>query len=184
MIACSSCGRSLMDGSVSCDECGALVEPPRRADHAPRSPGWTSHVEIRFRRILAGALDLLPLMALTLLIIPLRRRGLGPMRLARHLPVIAPVVLLMLRDAVGGRSPGKLLTGLRAVDRQTGAPAGVPESILRNVPLLPILLWPFMRRTGPFVIVIIGSFQILAILISQRGLTDFLAGTRVKRAGP
>lgn len=48
--------------------------------------------------------------------------------------------VLLLRDAVGGVSPGKLLTGLQTVDRDTAAPIGITASMKRNLPLLVPLL--------------------------------------------
>lgn len=46
------------------------------------------------------------------------------------------ICLILLRDAVGGVSPGKLLTGLQTVDRDSGQPLRILASIKRNLPLL------------------------------------------------
>lgn len=66
----------------------------------------------------------------------------------------APSVYLLFRDAIAGRSIGKLATGLVVWDERTARPAGFMDSVIRNAPfavlLLPLggplvqgLLWPF-----------------------------------------
>jgi uncharacterized RDD family membrane protein YckC len=56
-----------------------------------------------------------------------------------------------LKDSFGGFSAGKVLTGLRVVDAETGAPIGPRQSVMRNlillVPLMPIVL-AFQMRGG------------------------------------
>jgi uncharacterized RDD family membrane protein YckC len=75
--------------------------------------------------------------------------------------------LFVLRDAVRGISPGKLLLGLRVVDSSTGLPIGVTQSLRRNgllaLPLFPILA-AFLVWKGPH-------------------LGDLHAGTRVTPRG-
>lgn len=54
-----------------------------------------------------------------------------------HWPAMAITMgAFVARDAVGGRSIGKLLTGVQAFDMQTGRPAGFVASAKRNLPLL------------------------------------------------
>jgi len=53
--------------------------------------------------------------------------------------VILSLVLLpvfLLRDAIRGRSIGKILLGVRTIDEKSGAASGVKASILRGLPLL------------------------------------------------
>lgn len=64
-----------------------------------------------------------------------------------------PAVYVLFRDAIGGRSLGKLLLGLVVWDDRASRPAGFLDSVIRNAPfavlLLPLggplvhgLLWP------------------------------------------
>jgi uncharacterized RDD family membrane protein YckC len=134
------------------------------------------------KRLFAGLADLLPLVALALFSVFLKRRfGVGSRTFSLVL-TIGPAVLLLLRDSLRRLSPGKFLMGLRTVDRSTGEPAGVPESVLRNLPLLPLLLAPLFRRYGIPIAGIVLVVHCLLIALSGRGLGDLLAGTTVKRA--
>jgi hypothetical protein len=65
----------------------------------------------------------------------------------------APAVYVLFRDAIGGRSLGKLLVGLVVWDDRAARPAGFLDSVIRNAPfavlLIPVggplvqgLLWP------------------------------------------
>lgn len=66
------------------------------------------------------------------------------------------VALLLVRDAAGGRSPGKWLCGLAVRQaRDPAAPASVPQNVLRNVALvllpveaLLVFVDPYYRRLG------------------------------------
>lgn len=66
--------------------------------------------------------------------------------------IFAPIVSLVVKDSIRGVSPGKLLMGLRVVDKDTRAPIGPLQSIKRNmillVPFMPIVL-AVMMRGGP-----------------------------------
>jgi hypothetical protein len=73
--------------------------------------------------------------------------------IARAVLPYGPCAYLMFRDAIGGRSIGKLATGLLVWDHKAGRPGGFMDSVIRNWPLavlmLPLggplvqgLLWP------------------------------------------
>jgi uncharacterized RDD family membrane protein YckC len=83
-------------------------------------------------------------------------------------------ILFCMRDAIGGRSPGKLLCGLRVVDASTGQPISVGKSVARN--------WMFTLGAVPLV----GPLASLVILIVENykvaggyRMGDRMAGTRV-----
>ncbi|MDX2177282.1 MAG: RDD family protein [Candidatus Sumerlaeia bacterium] len=71
---------------------------------------------------------------------------------AQILSWIVGAVFWCLRDAVKGRSPGKLVVGLRVVDANTGAPISVGQSIIRNllfaIPCLPLVMLFVLLATG------------------------------------
>jgi uncharacterized RDD family membrane protein YckC len=50
-------------------------------------------------------------------------------------PILA-LVAFLFKDGFGGRSPGKVLTGLKVVDADSGQGAGIGTSFKRNLPLL------------------------------------------------
>jgi uncharacterized RDD family membrane protein YckC len=69
-----------------------------------------------------------------------------------------------LKDGlIGGRSPGKVITGVRVIDRQSGKPIGIGKSAGRNL----LLLIPFMP--------LIVAFQ----MMGGPRIGDGMAGTRV-----
>lgn len=74
--------------------------------------------------------------------------------IARALLPYGPCAYFMFRDAIAGRSVGKLATGLLVWDDKAGRPGGFMDSVIRNWPfallMLPLggplvmgLLWPF-----------------------------------------
>lgn len=75
---------------------------------------------------------------------------------------------VLLKDAVSGRSPAKLLLGLRVVDARTGEGIGPIKSIVRNfLLLLPVL---------PLVEAVVANLR-----ADHRRLGDLLANTTVVR---
>jgi len=57
-------------------------------------------------------------------------------RLIYNLIRLGLVVIFLMKDGMGGYSPGKLFMGLQVIDIRTGKPAGVGASLKRNLPLL------------------------------------------------
>ncbi|AGA59275.1 MAG: RDD family protein [Thermobacillus sp.] len=79
-----------------------------------------------------------------------------------YLAMIPAIALLLLRDCLNGRSPGKRLLKLRVVDADRGTMPEQRRLILRNVTLL------------------ILPVDLLVFLISRgRRIGDFLSGTQV-----
>jgi len=75
---------------------------------------------------------------------------------------------VLLKDAAHGRSPAKLLLGLRVVDARTGKGIGPIKSIMRNfLLLLPVL---------PLVEAVVANLR-----ADHRRLGDLLANTTVVR---
>ena len=100
----------------------------------------------------------------------------GPSRaeaIARAVLPYGPCAYLMFRDAIGGRSVGKLATGLVVWDDKAGRPGGFMDSVLRNWPLallmLPIggplvqgLLWPlYLVKLAAAAIAVMMLWQVL-----------------------
>lgn len=178
MSFCSACGQELIAGSRSCSSCGA-VTPVSGTDLPAGDPTNARATASVGRRLLAGAADLIPLMVLSSAALLANRRG---MILSRPLLVALiglPVLLLLTRDAVNGQSPGKMILRLQVRDRTTGSVGGIPDSILRNLPLVPLLFAALGRRYGALVAAAILVVHTLLIAVGQRGLTDVFGGTKV-----
>ncbi|MGA7613900.1 MAG: RDD family protein [Thermoanaerobaculia bacterium] len=75
------------------------------------------------------------------------------------------VTAILLRDAIGGKSPGKRMLGLLLTTR-SGRPCGVGRSVLRNLPLL-IPGWNLIEA------------YLVAFTRSGRRTGDRIAGTTV-----
>jgi uncharacterized RDD family membrane protein YckC len=96
----------------------------------------------------------------------------------------APLLCLywLFRDAFGGRSIGKRLTGTQVV-RVDGRPIGAGQSVVRNLLYLPMLLLA-IPVLGDLAWGIVAAFAILddvLVLAGRRRLGDHLAGTVVVR---
>jgi len=132
-----------------------------------------------WKRFLAGAIDLLPL-AMFLALNEWSRTHTGlALRLGSKIVLWTTLFWILLRDSLSGYSPGKALLGLRALDRRTGDPAGVPDSVLRNLPLVPVVFAPLLGVYGPLFVAAVLVVHGLVIVSSRRALTDSAGGTEV-----
>jgi uncharacterized RDD family membrane protein YckC len=77
---------------------------------------------------------------------------------------------LLLRDAIGGQSVGKLLFGLVVINLETGRPASVSDSVRRNL----LLLLP-----GANIVAIFLEARTIAVDPQGQRLGDRLAQTQV-----
>jgi len=57
------------------------------------------------------------------------------------------IVLFAVKDGWRGRSPGKWLLGVQVVDRRSGAPARLLQSVVRNWFLAPPFMWVVLMLT-------------------------------------
>ena len=89
------------------------------------------------------------------------------------------VVLEVLPTAFWGRTPGKVMLGVRCIDPHTGRPPGLLRSVLRGLLLhgwvaIPVLGW-----------LLPVSITITTLLAGRgRGVHDRLSGTQVVDAAP
>ena len=180
MPFCTTCAAEYKSGQDRCEKCGnALPQSPRRApaDATPSSVPTAN----RFRRLLAGAVDLAICVGLTFyldrfviprLLLRSRFRGLAAIALL----LLIPALYAVLRDALGGKSIGKLFCSLTAVNLAARRPAGFRDSFLRNI-AFGFLLTPILGWTIFAAIAVIAGFQILTG--KARRIGDRLAGTTV-----
>jgi uncharacterized RDD family membrane protein YckC len=137
---------------------GILYQPMlTRVSIALVSPYSKADVRIRF---VAAGIDCLLITATLLLYF----------YLGSVVPPLCGALYAMLRDAVAGRSVGKLFCGLIVVDLRTGQPCGAGGSIKRNV----LWLVPGANLVG-------GILEALTIVRDPQGqrLGDRLAATQV-----
>jgi hypothetical protein len=120
-------------------------------------------------RVVAGAIDLAVAFGLVVLALAALRRLPLPLGLllsrspVRWLPFFLPSLYLIAKDSIGGKSLGKLVTGLVVWDRTAARPAGFFDSVNRNWPIaIPIL--------GPTVFALVVGVQI--VRGSERRLGD------------
>jgi uncharacterized RDD family membrane protein YckC len=108
------------------------------------------------RRQLAGLIDAIPILFFSLILADVfadvrKPSGLFPNRADWPYYACCSAVLV-LRDAFGGRSLGKMICDLQVVDRTSHAPVGLLRSALRNwflcMPLLALIEDSAMSR-GP-----------------------------------
>lgn len=85
----------------------------------------------RLRRFVAGLVDLAVAGLLVFGVLGFRRLPLLAL-LRPALLVSLPSLYLLLKDAIEGKSIGKLVTGLVAFSRERGRAAGMIDSVLRN----------------------------------------------------
>ena len=106
----------------------------------------------------------------------LARQGLSglPFLLATTAIGLPLNVLFVLKDGLGGRSPGKRLTGVVVVDDATGRPISFGQSFKRNAVLL-VGVVPYVGGVLSFVVVV----TIVVQMTRGPRLGDRFAGTRV-----
>lgn len=97
--------------------------------------------------------------------------------------LLSPLVLLywLSRDAAGGRSIGKRVTGNQVV-RLDGGPVGWGHSALRNI-VFAVVLLEMLPVVGVFAWgvthLVISLVEIILVLSTRRRIGDYLAGTVV-----
>lgn len=139
MPYCNVCGQQYSFGAALCSRCGAALANVG----APSQPATSvQRGNVRIRRLWAGLIDLSIAVALFAVLF-LGRRPMIALFLRRGLAVTVPHIYLLLKDAIEGKSPGKLLFGLVTYNERERKPAGVFDSIIRNW----YLAIPFLRPT-------------------------------------
>jgi hypothetical protein len=107
-------------------------------------------VEIRARRAFAGVVDLsiataLAVVLFRLLLVRFTVRTHLLLFLVSLAAACAPAAYLILRDALGGKSIGKLLVGLAVVNPARRRRGGLADSVLRNLvfgfAVVPLVGW-------------------------------------------
>jgi uncharacterized RDD family membrane protein YckC len=146
--------RPVVDRFDPCPLCGSADKMGTAAKQI--DGGWVCrrcHTGFANRRQLAFALDLV---LLWLAIIPasfvvgvvtgLAGLAQDTIEFLGGLTGLGAYVLFLFKDGFGGRSPGKMIMGVRVLDQRTEAPAGLLASFKRNLPLM-IPLVPLIVAT-------------------------------------
>jgi uncharacterized RDD family membrane protein YckC len=159
---CVRCGAEYAADERMCAKCGSdLPHIPATltvttVDLPPASP---------IKRTLAGTIDGVIAVAIISYFVQnfaprllFRSRG----ALIAGLAVLAlPALYLVLRDAFGGKSIGKLLFGITTFNAAKGRVAGVGDSILRNV-IFGFVAIPYVGWGLATAIAVVTSVQILS----------------------
>ncbi len=151
MPFCNQCGSEYRVGEDSCVKCGSALPglplPPQSVnEEVPAAPRWA--------RATAGLIDIGVAYGLAFLLVSLWEEILVLRFMRSGMIVAIPLVYLLLRDTMGGKSIGKLILGLIVYDEKAKKPAGVADSIIRNwVLAIPLL--------GPTVFALVIGAQIL-----------------------
>jgi len=176
---CTRCGAEYVPGVGSCAKCAApLPKVP-----APLLAVAAAEVAAapRGRRLLAGFIDMLIVSMITAyyvrIVAPkmMMRPGTGAM-VATVVFLVLPAAYFVLRDAFGGKSIGKLLTGLTTINITAKRRARLADSVLRNLPFA-FVAFPVVGWAAYLVIAAVAGAQIA--LGAQERLCDSLAGTIV-----
>ena len=144
---------------------------------APRSDGFPAlgSTPSRARRLAAFAIDLTfgaVLTGFAIFLPPDPGTTPGGLSAYSFLPYV-PAAYLLFRDSIGGRSLGKLLTGLVVWDEGSGRPAGFMDSVIRNAaiavllvplggPLVQGALWPlYLVKLAASMLCVVMLVQVL-----------------------
>ncbi|MBI4860732.1 MAG: protein kinase [Candidatus Riflebacteria bacterium] len=187
---CSACGQPNPARAEVCRACqGGLGAGARAAGPEAARPAAPVMVPGLMRRALAFLFDHLAVVAIAL------PRGLVEPR-AELWFVVAVLLLLPFRDALGGVSPGKGAFGMQV--RRRGAAGGLSASLVRNSPLLPLyvtLLFVHFELRGLHLLVhpcpllalaALAALEVLAVARDQNGrrIGDWLADTPIYMMKP
>lgn len=189
MPFCSVCGARYDPGPERCARCGhSLPLSPPPVDAADQSE---AQPDIRFRRAFAGLVDLAIVAAMAgfavrifLIGFPVRSRI--SMFVIPIVAAVLPAAYIVLRDAIGGKSFGKLLVGLTVIDPVRRRRAGFIDSFMRNLvfgfTVLPVVGWAItagIAATAGFAILSGRSARIGEGLTDTRVMDDRAAEMRL-----
>jgi uncharacterized RDD family membrane protein YckC len=199
---CGSCGAALEAGAAFCGTCGARVGAAgaaaapagSAAGHAspPAVPhedaGWSLGADVDeavapvWRRLVALLADQLLALVVgggaTLAVLPVVRDGSVGALLVPGLLLLLLGAGQWIAEAVGGRTAGGALLGIRTVSVRTGRPAGLWAVLVRDVVQA---LGTVVAGIGVYVVAGSGAWDEGP---EQRGWHDKAAGTLVLRARP
>jgi uncharacterized RDD family membrane protein YckC len=167
MPFCPECSEEYRFGSDRCEMCNTILIQPnpceaRAHSELPVAPRWP--------RVAAGIIDLSIAYGLALVVLTFWRKLLLWRFASAGVFLVLPLLYLLLKDAVGGKSVGKIVLGILVFDEKAGRIAGVADSIIRNWALaIPVF--------GPTVVACIMGAEILAG--RRRRLGEYKAGTIV-----
>lgn len=189
MPVCQSCESFVVDGAQFCSSCGKPMSGDEeiggklqiRNDKSNVHPETFDFPKARkSKRLIAGLIDCLIILAV---IIPMYRLAfVRSSPLGALVPYIIPCLYILLRDAFGGRSIGKLFTGLVTFNIRNKKNADFADSIIRNwfltIIIIPPRLW--IINLGMILFGVISVIIMLQILYgSKRRLGDGWANTQV-----
>lgn len=166
MPFCNQCGAEYSLGEVACAKCRRTLP-----QIAPASLPLAGEVPAapKLKRAVAGAIDVAVAYALVVTFLSARRPWI--LTALRLWPAfLAPLVYLLLRDSLGGKSVGKLVMGLVVYNEKEQQVGGFFDSISRNS----YFALPFV---GPTLFALIAAAQILSG--SRKRLGDRGASTVV-----
>lgn len=189
MAACNACSTYVDENATFCPNCGtALIETDQEGGalqttviqnedklqplDLPRAP--------KIRRLTAGFIDCAIVMVM---VVPMYR--LAAVRSSARwalVPYIIPCLYLLLRDALGGRSIGKWLTGLVTYNVRNQKPADFADSIIRNWFLTVIIIPPriWFLNLGMILFTVMALIISLQIILGlKKRLGDGWANTQV-----
>jgi uncharacterized RDD family membrane protein YckC len=200
--SCARCGAVLEAGAAFCGTCGAragasgvaAVPVGSGASHAstPAAPhedaGWSLGADVDdavapvWRRLVALLADQLLALVVgggaTLAVLPAVRDGSVGALLVPGLVLLLLGAGQWIAEAVGGRTVGGALLGIRTVSVRTGRPAGLWAVLVRDVVQA---LGAVVAGIGVYVVAGSGAWDEGP---EQRGWHDKAAGTLVLRARP
>jgi len=129
---------------------------------------------IRLRRVAAGLIDSSLIFLVTYLFWKKARIPVPVAMLRLPFGLLVMHVMLLLKDSIEGKSPGKLLMRLTTLELRTGRPAGFMAGVVRN-------WWLAVPLIGPTLMVALAGMQVVGG--KRQRLGDRGAGTVVVRDG-
>ncbi|MEM4188342.1 MAG: RDD family protein [Candidatus Hadarchaeum sp.] len=146
MPYCIQCSQAYELGTPACLKCGSQLTTADQADVFSLVPRELPNPKLR--RLVAGMVDLGVVLALVSALFVSRRMAVAVL-IRRRFALLVPSMYVLLKDAVGGKSVGKLFTGVVVVNAENGKPAGILESLIRNWPLaVPVVGWLLVLVVG------------------------------------
>jgi len=165
MPYCNDCGKEYLLGVGTCPQCASGLPQVAGQKQVTPIPGSVRSAPTA-RRLIAGVIDLAIAYGLLgyILFLVARRFPMlrGVLLLGGLALLLVPNPYLLLKDAVGGKSIGKLIAGLVAYNDQDRRATGVLDSMIRNWYLV-------IPAVGPTVLALVIGMQILAGQRSRLG---------------
>ena len=175
MPFCMNCGHEVDLAWTHCPKCGKIqnessivveAQEEKKKDQSIDNKELDLHTASKVKRLVSGTIDLMVGggLAFSTYSYLLKKTFFTATNLrwmiVRALIPLIPALYFLFKDSLGGKSIGKLILNLSAVNVKSEKPIGIVDSLLRNA-MLAIVAIPVLGWIAFFIITLVITVQII-----------------------